>query len=91
MLPLSGPVIAMVAIYQFLATWNDFMNPLIYLNSPKNWTLALALNSFRGEYGISDAHLLMAGAVVCMIPCIVLFFAAQKYFVESVAMTGLKS
>jgi ABC-type glycerol-3-phosphate transport system permease component len=91
MLPLSGPVIAMVAIYQFLTTWNDFMNPLIYLNSPKNWTLALALNSFRGEYGISDAHLLMAGAVVCMIPCIVLFFAAQKYFVESVAMTGLKS
>ena len=91
MLPLSGPVIAMVAIYQFLSSWNDFLNPLIYLNSPQNWTLALSLNSFRGEYGISDAHLLMAAAVVCMIPCIVLFFAAQKYFVESVAMTGLKS
>ncbi len=91
MLPLSGPVIAMVAIYQFLATWNDFINPLIYLNSPQNRTLALALNAFRGEYGISDAHLLMAAAVVCMIPCVVLFFAAQKYFVESVAMTGLKS
>jgi multiple sugar transport system permease protein len=91
MLPLSGPVIAMVAIYQFLATWNDFLNPLIYLNSPQNRTLALALNAFRGEYGISDAHLLMAAAVVCMLPCIILFFGAQKYFVESVAMTGLKS
>jgi len=51
----------------------------------------LALNAFRGQYGISDVHLLMAASVVCMLPCIVLFFAMQKYFVESVAMTGLKS
>src|SRR4030095_2148349 len=91
MLPLSGPVIAIVAIYTFLFTWNDFMGPLIYLNSPENRTLALALNTFRGQYGISDAHLLMAASVVCMLPCIVLFFAMQKYFVESVAMSGLKS
>jgi multiple sugar transport system permease protein len=91
MLPLSGPVIAIVAIYTFLASWNDFLGPLIYLNSPSNRTLALALNVFRGQYGISDAHLLMAASVVCMLPCVILFFAAQKYFVESVAMTGLKS
>ena len=91
MLPLSGPVIAIVSIYTFLASWNDFLNPLIYLNSPHNRTLALALNAFRGQYGVSDAHLLMAAAVVCMLPCVILFFAAQKYFVESVAMTGLKS
>ena len=91
MLPLSGPVIAIVAIYTFRATWNDFLGPLIYLNSPESRTLALALNAFRGQYGISDAHLLMAASVVCMLPCVILFFAAQKYFVESVAMTGLKS
>ena len=91
MLPLSGPVIAIVAIYTFLASWNDFLGPLIYLNSPHNRTLALALNNFRGQYGVSDVHLLMAATVVCMLPCIVLFFAMQKYFVESVAMTGLKS
>jgi multiple sugar transport system permease protein len=91
MLPLSGPVIAIVAIYTFLATWNDFLNPLIYLNSPENRTLALALNAFNGQYGTSDAHLLMAASVVCMLPCVILFFAAQKYFVESIAMTGLKS
>ena len=91
MLPLSGPVIAIVAIYTFLASWNDFLGPLIYLNSPQNRTLALALNVFRGQYGISDAHLLMAASVVCMLPCVVLFFAMQRYFVESVAMTGLKS
>jgi multiple sugar transport system permease protein len=90
MLPLSGPVIAIVAIYTFLGTWNDFMNPLIYLNSASNRTLTLALNSFRGQYGISDVHLLMAATVVCMLPCVILFFACQKYFVESVATTGGK-
>ena len=91
MLPLSGPVIAIVAIYTFLASWNDFLGPLIYLNSPENRTIALALNAFKGQYGISDVHLLMAASVVCMLPCIVLFFAMQRYFVESVAMSGLKS
>jgi len=91
MLPLSSPVIAIVAIYTFLAAWNDFLGPLIYLNAPENRTLALALNAFRGQYGVSDVHLLMAASVVCMLPCVILFFAAQRYFVDSVAMTGLKS
>lgn len=91
MLPLSGPVIAIVCIYTFLGTWNDFLAPLIYLNSPENRTLTLALNAFKSQYGTTDVQLLMAASVVCMIPCVVLFFAAQKYFVESVAMTGLKS
>ncbi|MGN6727935.1 MAG: carbohydrate ABC transporter permease [Tepidisphaeraceae bacterium] len=90
MLPLSGPVIAIVAIYTFLGAWNDFLGPLIYLNSPDNRTLALALNSFKGQYGTSDANLLMAASVICMIPCVLLFFAAQKYFVESVSASGMK-
>jgi ABC-type glycerol-3-phosphate transport system permease component len=91
MLPLSGPVVAIVAIYTFLSAWNDFMTPLIYLNSPHNRTLALALAAFKGQFGLSDAHLLMAAAIVCMLPCVLLFFAAQKHFVESIAMTGLKA
>jgi len=91
MLPLCGPVIAIVAIQTFLFSWNDFLGPLIYLNSPENRTLALGLNSFKGQYGTSDAHLMMAATVVCMLPCVILFFAAQRYFVESVASTGLKS
>lgn len=91
MLPLSGPVIAIVAIQTFLGAWNDFMGPLIYLNSPENRTLALALDSFKGQYGTQNVQLLMAASVVCMLPCVLLFFAAQKYFVESVASTGLKS
>jgi multiple sugar transport system permease protein len=90
MLPLCGPVIAIVAIYTFLGTWNDFQGPLIYLNSPQNRTLALALSHFNGQYGTSDAHLLMAASVVCMLPCVLLFFACQKYFVQSVATTGGK-
>src|SRR5205807_10238312 len=70
MLPLSGPVIAIVAIYTFLGTWNDFLGPLIYLNSPENRTLALALNNFKGQYGTQQAQLLLAASVVCMLPCI---------------------
>lgn len=90
MLPLSGPVIAIVAIYTFLGSWNDFLGPLIYLNSDENRTLALALNSFKGQYGSKDTHLLMAASVVCMVPCVLLFFACQKYFVESVAGSAIK-
>lgn len=90
MLPLSGPVIAIVTIYTFLGSWNDFLGPLLYLNSPDNRTLALALNGFKGQYGTTDAELLMAASVVCMVPCVLLFFAAQKYFVESVASSSIK-
>jgi multiple sugar transport system permease protein len=90
MLPLSGPVIAIVAIYTFMFTWNDFLGPLIYLNSPESRTLTLALNAFKGQYGTTDVQLLMAASFVTMLPCILLFFAAQRYFVQSTASSGLK-
>jgi multiple sugar transport system permease protein len=90
MMPLCGPVIAIVSIYTFLGAWNDFMGPLIYLNSPINRTLALALAGFQGQYGTTDANLLMAASVVCMAPCVILFFSLQKYFVESMAFSGGK-
>jgi len=90
MLPLSGPVIAIVAIYTFMFVWNDFLGPLIYLNSPDQRTLTLALNAFNGSYGVSDVQLLMAASFVTMLPCIILFFAAQRYFVQSTASSGLK-
>jgi multiple sugar transport system permease protein len=91
MMPLCGPVIAITAIYTFMNTWNDFLNPLIYLNSPENQTLALALASFNGQYGVSHVNQLMAASFVTMIPCLLLFAAAQRYFVENIAMTGGKS
>ena len=90
MLPLSGPVIAITAIYSFLWTWNDYLNPLIYINSPNKYTLALALANFNGQYGVRHPQYLMAASCITMLPCLILFFAAQKYFVESIAMTGLK-
>ena len=89
-MPLCTPVIAIVAIYTFLGAWNDLMGPLIYLNSPENRTLTLSLNAFKGQFGITDSQLLLAASVVCMLPCLLLFFAAQKYFVESATMSGLK-
>lgn len=91
MMPLCGPVIAITAIYTFMNTWNDFLNPLIYLNSSQNRTLALALASFNGQYGVSHVNQLMAASFVTMIPCLLLFAAAQRYFVENVAMTGGKN
>jgi multiple sugar transport system permease protein len=91
LMPLSGPVIAIVAIQTFLSGWNDFLGPLIYLNSPENRTLSLGLNGFKGQFGASDPQLMMAATVVCMVPCVLLFFAAQRYFVDSVASTGLKA
>ena len=90
MLPLSKPVIAIVAIYTFMFTWNDFMAPLIYLNAPENRTLALALNSFNGQYGSDNRNLLMAASFVTMLPCILLFFAAQRFFIDTGATSGLK-
>jgi multiple sugar transport system permease protein len=91
MMPLCGPVVAITAIYTFMNTWNDFLNPLIYLNSPQNQTLALALASFNGQYGVSHVNQLMAASFVTMIPCLLLFAAAQRYFVENIAMTGGKT
>ncbi len=88
-LPLSKPALAAVAIFSFLGHWNDFMGPLIYLNSADKYTLALGLNSFRGLYGTSW-NLLMAASIVVMLPCLIIFFFAQKYFIQGIVMTGLK-
>ncbi|MBL1218845.1 MAG: carbohydrate ABC transporter permease [Planctomycetes bacterium] len=91
MLPLCKPVTAITAVFTFIYTWNDFMGPLIYLHSDEQATLAVALNSFRNQYGgLEDVHLLMAVSVVTMIPCIVLFFAAQKQFIEGLGSGAVK-
>ncbi len=91
MLPVCKPTAAITAIFTFIWTWNDFMNPLIYLHSPEHFTLALALNSFKGQFeGLKDAHLLMAASVVTMLPCVVLFLAAQRYFVQGLNLGAVK-
>ena len=91
MLPMCRPVIAITAIFVFIFVWNDFLGPLIYLHSEDQMTLAVALNSFKNQYGdFRDAHWLMAASIVTMIPCIVLFFAAQKQFVGGLSLGAVK-
>jgi len=88
--PLSRPVIAMVALFTFLGTWKDFLGPLIYLNHESQFTLSLSLQAFASEHGGTPWHLLMAASTVFSLPLIVLFFFAMKTFIRSVAMTGIK-
>jgi multiple sugar transport system permease protein len=88
-IPLSRPALATVAILSGLAAWNDFLDPLVYLNDSDKYTLALGLSEFTGLYS-SQWHLLMAAATVIVLPVAVLFFFAQRYFVEGVSLTGSK-
>jgi ABC-type glycerol-3-phosphate transport system permease component len=88
-MPLSWPVVATIAVFSFVYNWNDFLNPLIYLNSSQNFTLALGLQTFTTVYG-SSYHLMMAASMLMLLPIIVVFFIGQKYFIEGIATTGLK-
>lgn len=88
-LPLSGATLATIAILTFMATWNDFMGPLIYLNDPDKFTLALGLRSFQQAFG-TRWNVMMACSIIVMLPSIILFFACQKYFVEGITLTGVK-
>jgi ABC-type glycerol-3-phosphate transport system permease component len=88
-LPLSKPVLAAVAIFSFQGAWNDFLNPLIYLNNPKLFTLQLGLTEFQGIFH-SDWNYIMAASAVIMIPMIIIFFIGQRYFIQGILMTGSK-
>ena len=89
-LPLSKPAIVAAVILTFNNTWNDFLHPLIYLQSPDNFTLALGLRFFQGEASTSW-NLLMAASLLTMLPVITLFFVAQRYFIQGIVFTGVKS
>jgi ABC-type glycerol-3-phosphate transport system permease component len=89
-LPLSKPALATVAIFTFMWNWNDFMGPLIYLSSNDKWTLTLGLSRFTGMYGTTAWNLLMAASLITILPCILLFFFAQRYFIQGIVITGVK-
>ena len=89
MLPLARPALAVVALFTFLGTWNDFFGPLLYINDPSRYTLAYGLQQFMSSYGGKWAEL-MAAACVFTIPIIVLFFLAQKTFIQGISTTGAK-
>lgn len=89
MLPLSKPALSTLTIFTFVATWNDYLGPLIYLKSQNKKTIQLGLKMFISQYS-SDYGLIMAGSVLSLIPVLIVFLILQKYFVEGVASTGLK-
>jgi multiple sugar transport system permease protein len=88
-MPLAKPALATCAIFQFIGTWNDFLGPLIYLNDPQKYTVAYGLQEFMTKNG-GQWTLLMAGATIFTVPIIVLFFFAQKTFIQGIATTGAK-
>ncbi len=90
MLPLSRPVLAVVALFHFLWAWNDFMGPLLYLTRKHTFTLALALQNYQSQHGGTQWHFLMAASAVVIIPIIILFFFTQKTFIKGIATTGIK-
>ncbi|HEV8637172.1 MAG TPA: carbohydrate ABC transporter permease [Chloroflexota bacterium] len=89
LLPLCGPATATVAVFAFVSQWSDFLEPFIYLSTPENLTLQVGLRWFNTQYG-TRFHLMMAGAVIAMLPILVVFFVAQKQFVQGIALTGMK-
>lgn len=91
MVPLTRPVLATIAVFSFIWTFNDFMGPLIYLTDETNRTIALGLSYFQGSArSTPELHLLMAATMYSIIPCILLFFFAQKLFVKGIVFTGVK-
>jgi len=88
LLPLSGPALAAVAIFGFIHHWNDFLGPLVFTNSVETRTLAVGLKLLQSAYGTSW-NLIMAGSVWMLLPVLVLFFVAQRYFIRGIALTGM--
>lgn len=88
--PLSRPAIATVVIFTFWWTWNSFLEPFIFLSSPELFPVAVGLNFFKDQYLTIYYDRLIAASVMSMVPMIMLFFFAQRYFIEGIQLTGLK-
>ncbi|MFC5402487.1 carbohydrate ABC transporter permease [Cohnella soli] len=88
-LPLSKPALTSIAIFTFLYTWSDFLGPLLYINDAKKYTLTLGLQAFLAEH-YTEWGLLMAASLMFTIPIVVIFFFAQKQFIEGISLTGIK-
>jgi multiple sugar transport system permease protein len=89
-LPLSIPAIATAAILEFMYRWNDLIGPLIYISSGELYPLSLGLANFTAAYGATPWNLLMAASVIAVIPPLLLFFFAQKHFIQGIVITGSK-
>ena len=93
LLPLCKPILATLGIITLMASWGDFIGPLIYLNSPSKFTVSIGLQFFKNSPEVGGEpmqHLLMAACILSIIPTIALFFLGQRYFVQGIVMSGIK-
>ncbi len=89
MIPLTKSAMVVIALFLFMASWNDFMGPLIYINDVHKFTVALGLHMYKGQYQ-TEWNYLMAASTISVIPVIAIFLAGQKYFVEGITLSGIK-
>lgn len=89
LLPQAKPALATISVFGFVASWQDFMGPLLYLNDPEKLTLEVGLRSYNSLVG-AHYELVMAGAVLVMLPLIIIYFVSQRFFVKGIVMTGIK-
>ncbi len=89
LLPQARPALVAVGVFHFLYAWNDFYEPLIFLHSQDNWTLAVGLQTFEALYAV-NTHLIMAASVVMILPPVLLFFLAQRIFTQGIVISGVK-
>jgi multiple sugar transport system permease protein len=89
-LPLAKPALAVVALFTFMGTWNDYLAPSIYLIDQRTFTLGLGLQFYNSQHGGTPWNLLMAATTIVILPVLILFFFAQKQFIQGIAVTGLK-
>ena len=88
-LPLSRPALSVVALFTFLNAWNEFLAPLIFLTEPETFTMALGLQQYQSQFAGSEWHLLMGASTLLVMPIILLFFFAQKTFIQGISTTGM--
>ena len=88
-LPLSKAALVVVAMFTFMGTWNDFMGPLLYLNSESKYTVSISLQSLQGSYS-SKWNLIMAASAIVVLPCVVVFLFGQKHIIGGIAISGIK-
>jgi multiple sugar transport system permease protein len=88
--PLSGPILATIVILNVIQTWNDFLWPLVVINSPHLYTLTLGVSTLKGQWDLQDEHLIMAATTMATIPILVVFLVFQRYIIRGITMSGLK-
>jgi len=89
-LPLSKPVLITITIFSIIYHWNDFLNPLIYLDKIEKFTIAIGLRYFQDHYQATYINLMMAVSLIALLPILILFLVAQRFFIKGIVLSGLK-